>query len=217
MTRLMTTVMGLGLATGGVFFAQDLIRQAEGARVDARLLHRQMEQTEARHQEWMERLRSYREDLPAEYERQYVFGLAAADTDRHVRLDLSMGQLSLVEDGYVVRVSSVEVGPSLEATADHPAVSIERGIRQIEERVRRGRFEMPAWADPQGEASDKPVKGLYGDRTLVLDDDTVLYSTPKKGPWASDDQVRPGGVEMSFTDMASIFGAVSTGARVYVY
>ncbi len=63
----------------------------------------------------------------------------------------------------------------------------------------------------------KPIDGLYGARTLVLDDGTVMYSTPGWGPWASEKDVRPGGIEMTFTDMASVFGAVSTGAHVYVY
>jgi len=232
MKRLIIVATGLGLTAAGVLTALTLGQRAEAVREDISLVGRQHAQLQARHEEWVGLLEGYRQRLPGEFERQVTFALAAADTQRHLRLDLQERTLALIEDGFVVRMSSVQVGDSLPADGERPAIEIQHGLRLIDQRIRDGQFPMPAWAGWTGEKPKsprrtsrrkrrrpvpKPIDGLYGARTLILDDGTVLYSTPGWGPWAAQDSVRPGGVEMSFTDMASIFGAVSTGCHIYVY
>jgi len=228
----MLAVIGLGLAGAGGLSSVSLDRKIDAAQQDAELVERQRSNRSQRHSEWMALMEKQRSTLPAEYERQSTFAQAAAYPHRHVRLDLSNEVIMLVEDGYVVRRSPVKVGEARPADETYSAVDITKGLRIIDERIRDGRFELPGWAGWQGERPEpqrkrsrrkrrrklpKPIDGLYGARTLVLDDGAVLYSTPGWGPWASAESVRPGGVELNFTDMASIFGAVSTGTRVYVY
>jgi hypothetical protein len=232
MIRVMTLVIGLGLTAAGGLVGLTLGQRAEAVRLDTDLVQRQQDARAARHEEWVGLLERRRKVLPAEYARQATFALAAADTQRHLRVDLAQGLMMLVEDGYVVREISVQVGDPLPADGDRAAVDIIPGKRIIDQRIRDGQFDMPEWASWSGERPKNPrrrsrrkrrrklpkaIDGLYGARTMILDDGTVLYSTPGWGPWASDASVRPGGVEMSFTDMASVFGAVSTGAHVYVY
>jgi hypothetical protein len=232
MKRLMIAAFGLGLTSAGVLVALSLEQRAEATREDLELVRRQQSQRQARHDEWVGLLEGYRQRLPKEYERQATFSQAAADTQRHLRLDLEEATLSLVEDGYVVRVSPVQIGESLPADGERPSAEIQVGRRIIDQRIRDGLFELPAWAGWKGERPKpkrkrsrrkrrrplpKPIDGLYGARTLILDDGTIMYSTPGWGPWAAQDSVRPGGVEMTFTDMASIFGSMSTGGHIYVY
>jgi len=232
MNRVMTLVIGLGFASAAVAVALSLEQQAVAVRTDTDLVVRQEAAREQRHQDWMELMGRRRADLPGEYARQATFALAAADTQRHLRVDLSDGVMMLVEDGYVVRRVPVEIGESLPADGDRKAVEITTGKRIIDQRIRDGQFDLPDWVSWKGQRPKpqkkrsrrkrrrplpKAIDGLYGARTMILDDGTVLYSTPGWGPWASPSSVRPGGLEMSFTDMASVFGAVSTGAHVYVY
>lgn len=232
MSRWMTVFVGAGLVAACVLGGLSLEQSAAATREDMALLDRQRATRTQRHQERVARLEQQRDALPAEYVRQETFAQAASDTNRHLRVDLDASVIMLVEDGYVIRRSAVQVGDPLAADGEREAVDITRGRRVIDQRIREGQFELPDWAGWQGERPKKqrkrsrrkrrrplpkPIDGLYGARTLILDDGSVMYSTPGWGPWASDNDVRPGGIEMSFTDMASLFGAISTGASVYVY
>ena len=232
MNRVITVIAGLGMGAAGVLAGLSAEQDSEAVRADIERVELQQAARTQRHQDWMDLLERRREVLPAEYSRQATFAQAAADTDRHLRIDLSQQRMMLVEDGYIIRSVQVKVGEALPADGEQAAVDINRGVRTIEERIRDGRFDLPAWAGWKGERPQpkrkrsrrkrrrklpKAIDGLYGARTLILDDGSVLYSTPGWGPWAAQDSVRPGGVEASFTNMASVFGSVSTGARVYVY
>ena len=146
MSRVMTLMVGAGLAAACVLGGLSLERSAEAAREDMGLLDRQRDQRTQRHQARMARLERQRDALPAEYVRQETFAQAASDTHRHLRVDLDASVIMLVEDGYVIRRSSIQVGTALAAEGDREAVELTRGRRVIDQRIRDGQFELPETA-----------------------------------------------------------------------
>ena len=160
--------------------------------------------------------------LPDEIVHQETYAQAIADPHRHLRLNLDQGQLMLMEDGYVVRGFSVRTSMVLysEPVEGHDSpLGLQRGVHHITNRVRDGEFTLPSWWVEEKDVPkpDGPIAGLYGARTLLLEDGSMIYSQPEWGPWALDDQVHPRGVEASPYHLGAVFGAVTLGMNVYVY
>lgn len=220
MNRRLTLAAGLALSTVGLVCGTYFEREAAAVHNDAARIQRTVARSQQRYILRARSLRDRVDTLPDEFERQAVLAQASSDPHVHLRLDLSADRIALVDNGVVLRSIAVAVGANVDLQEDDgPArtLAVRRGVHTLAEKFRRGDFDVPKWWTGPNPDGRQGGEGLYGERTLILGDGTLIYSTPEWGPWTGKDQVRPAAVELPPTDMDAIFGAIAPGSSVYVY
>ncbi len=140
----------------------------------------------------------------------------------HLSLDVDSAQLSLMQDGAVLRRFAVRLGVSR---------SVERGDTSTKS-VPRGAFVVqrvlgPAdmWAAPKWVYTDRRltapadsmVAGALGPVAILLEGGAVIYSQPSVGPLKDSAYVLPGAARANADDLRAVAPNLTPGTPVYVY
>jgi hypothetical protein len=147
--------------------------------------------------------------------------------DRRLNLSVSLDEstMDLQREGAQLRHMKVALGPEAAVGAEPDVVRLvpPRGRRQLV-RVVGGDFE---WAPPRWvfahrglaapPAAERSVTGGLGDLALVLDDGTVIYTLPARGPLSDRDYVMPGTVRAQLEDLLAIRENLTPGLPVYFH
>jgi hypothetical protein len=113
--------------------------------------------------------------------------------------------------------------PSVGGSADVVRLVPPRGRRQIV-RVVDGAFVWtpPRWLYahrglPPPTASERSIAGGLGELALVLDDGTIIYTLPARGPLSDQGYVMPGTVRAGLLDLQAIRENLTPGLPVYFH
>jgi hypothetical protein len=147
--------------------------------------------------------------------------------DRRLNLSVSLddGTMALQREGAQLRHMKVALGP--EAVVGTPPDVVRRvpprGRRQLV-RVVDGAFvwSVPRWVFTHRGLSlppdpERSVAGGLGELALVLDDGTVIYTRPGRGPLSDDSYVMPGTVRAQLEDLDAIRENLEPGLPVYFH
>ena len=140
----------------------------------------------------------------------------------HLSLDVDSAQLSLMQEGAMLRRFPVRLGVSR---------SVQRGDTSSQS-VPRGPFVVqrvlgPAdtWAVPKWVYTDRRlpvpadtmVAGALGPVAILLEGGAVIYSQPSVGPLKDSAYVLPGAVRANADDLRAVVPNLTPGTPVYVY
>ena len=147
--------------------------------------------------------------------------------ERQLNLSVSLdeGTMDLQREGAQLRRMKVALGPEASVGAPPDLVRLvpPRGRRQLV-RVVDGGFVWtpPRWlyahrglASPAGQ--ERSVAGGLGDMALVLDDGTIIYTLPARGPLSDRTYVMPGTVRAQLEDLEAIRENLTPGLPVYFH
>lgn len=148
---------------------------------------------------------------------------AIHDRGLNLSVDVDAGTMDLQREGAQLRHMKVTVGgeAAVEGEGEGVRVVAPRGKRQLV-RVVDGTY---TWTVPRvvyrqrglPVPADRRVAGALGPVALVLDDGTVLYSPPERGPLADAGYVMPGAVRVDRADLEAIRENLTPGLPVYFH
>ena len=143
--------------------------------------------------------------------------------DRGLNLSVSLdgGTMDLQREGAQLRHMKVAVGGEADMEGAGARVVPPRGKRQLVRVV----DDSYAWTAPRWlfrvrglpEPADRHVAGGLGPLALVLDDGSVIYSPPPRGPLSDPSFVMPGAVRADFADLQAIRENLAPGLPVYFH
>lgn len=147
--------------------------------------------------------------------------------DRGLNLSVSVekGTMDLQREGAQLRRMKVVTGPEATVSAEASGVRLvpPRGKRQLV-RVVDGSFvwAAPRWvwthrSLPVPSGGERAVKGGLGELALVLDDGTLIYSLPARGPLSDAAYVMPGTIRADLQDLKAIRESLTPGLPVYFH
>lgn len=146
---------------------------------------------------------------------------AIAERGLNLAVSLEEGTMHLQREGARLRTMRVEVGPELDLAGSPGASRIVPPLgRRLLARVVDADYSwrVPGWlAARRGAGTPEQVVGGLGPIALILDDGTVIYSRPSRGPLADDAYVLPGAVRAGAEDLRTIRENLSPGVPVYFH
>jgi hypothetical protein len=140
----------------------------------------------------------------------------------HLSLDVDSAQLSLMQEGAVLRRFPVRLGVSRSVQrGDTSTTSVPRGPFVVQ----RVLGPADAWAVPKwvytdrrlAAPADTMVAGALGPVAILLEGGAVIYSLPSVGPLKDSAYVLPGAVRANADDLRSVVPNLIPGTPVYVY
>lgn len=156
--------------------------------------------------------------------RQAMVGQQAV-RDRGLNLSIALedGTMVLQREGAQLRHMKVRLGPEapVEGASEGVLMVAPRGKRQLVRVLDDSiAWTAPSWAYRQRGIpvpADRRVPGGLGRLALVLDDGTVIYSQPERGPLADGSYVMPGAVRAELSDLEAIRENLTPGMPVYFH
>ena len=219
-------IVGLALGLSALFIATTVIVSMRGQRYDEerKRLHALMSEDDRALQAKVLEARADSSDLVLALGTLQVERQALNEANTHLRVDLTEGKLTLVQDSRVLREAKITVGEEAEVqSTDGRRWFFPLPMGELEvTRVALGEsFETPAWWYVETNSPD-PGDGartnaqIYGEVAIILSDGTLIYSHPIEGPWVGE-ATRHGSMEASAEDLKAIIDTLSSGMAVYAY
>jgi hypothetical protein len=148
---------------------------------------------------------------------------ARGDKVLHLSVNVDSNHMVLERDGVKLREMDVRIGPErITPPTGDSAISVsmlgKRTVRQI--LGPRDKWAVPAsvFRDRGIEApKDRAIAGALGEHAILLNDGTVIYAVPDKGPLADSAYVLPGSLQLQAADLEAISENLRRGMSVYFY
>lgn len=141
----------------------------------------------------------------------------------HLSFDVDSAEMTLMQDGAVLRSIKVELGAErrLSRLRGGETTGIPRGA----DSVVRVLGVADAWPVPKWVYSDRRltapadsmVTGALGPVAIILASGAVIYSLPSTGPLRDSSYVLPGAARADETDLRAIAPDLAPGTPVYIY
>lgn len=147
---------------------------------------------------------------------------ARMDNRLHLSIPVDSGRVYLERDGAILREIAAQLGPEkvVGEPPDTIRLVIPRGERMVQRIMDNESWTAPEWVYADRgvpAAQEREVRGGLGPVALMLDDGTVIYTTPSVGPLADSVYVLPGSVRVAEPDLRAVLPNVEPGMKVYFY
>ncbi|CAN5616925.1 hypothetical protein BH23GEM6_BH23GEM6_02700 [soil metagenome] len=194
-----------------------------GYRADAALVDQRMTEEERKVRDGVLDSRARRSQLAVALLQRELRVKAMQERGMHLAISTDDSTLYLRHGAATLRQARVEIGP--DSVIQAPDGQQWRFIRALGERHLADKSQNPTYTVPewvyigQGQAvpsaEERKVPGGLGRYVLRLDDETVIYSRPERGPHL--DQVKPASYSVAESDLRAIFEAIPVEIPVYIY
>ncbi len=145
------------------------------------------------------------------------------DRQLHLAVNVDSNRMVLERDGVVLREMNVRIGQERipGARGDSLIQVSALGRRTVERRLSAN----DSWEVPRDAyhdrglplPDDRRVRGALGANAVILNEGTVVYAVPEKGPLADSSYVLPGSVQVSEADLKALSASIRPGMPVYFY
>jgi hypothetical protein len=149
---------------------------------------------------------------------------ARGDRQLHLAVNVDSNRMVLERDGVVLREMNVRIGQERipGARGDSTIIQVSAlGRRTVERRLSANdEWEVPPTTyQDRGLPlpDDRSVRGALGANAIILNEGTVVYAVPEKGPLADSTYVLPGSVQVSEADLKALSASIRPGMAVYFY
>ena len=204
----------LALVANTILGARYLRYRQETSRLRAGMTKAQLERTDAVVAAERHRLR---------VELELIRRQARGDRQLHLAVNVDSGHMILERDGVVMREMPVRLGPErFRGAQGDSALSVQVLGERTVDRVLSA---SDSWEVPEmvfrdrgiAPPENRRVQGALGERAIVLNGGTVIYSVPESGPLADTAYVLPGSVRTSAEDLKALAASIRPGMSVYFY